>query len=109
MPWLCATDSAAQICRKIRLVRDHGSSWPAMRARATSSWRSWPFSSSIAKNTRPSLVMPKSLTSMTFSWRIFDAAFASCMNRSTRSGLRANSPCRTLSATCFSRMVWVAR
>jgi hypothetical protein len=105
----CAADSAAQICRKIFFERDHGNRCPLTRARAISSWRSWPLRSSIAKNTRPSGVAPKSLMSITFSWRIRDAAFASCMKRSTRSDLRANSPCRIFRATCFSSRLCVAR
>ncbi len=47
--------------------------------------RSMPSRNSMAKNTEPDAVSPKSVMSTMCSWPILEAAFASCMKRATRS------------------------
>jgi hypothetical protein len=89
-----------------------GDAQAALDRQGASRITSWasdsPSRNSITTKARPSLVVPKSVTSTMFSWPIELASRASCNRRATSSGFSRNFSSRTLTATRLPMTVWRA-
>ena len=98
MPFSCAASSALQIWRRMGSARS-GAIAPSLLSTRPSEW---PSRYSMTKNTRPSGIWPKSVTSQMNWLPILDAARASSRKRSMAPAVWATSARNTLMATRFS-------
>ena len=103
-PAACACSSARSIWRTMPRARGTGMGPPAIAADSDV-----PDSSSIARNSEPSAVRPKSVTVMMFGWSRRLADSASRSKRRANSSLPESSGSRTLMARSRRIMVCSAR